>query len=202
MQRLVRPGVFLLCLLPFAWLVYAAVINSLGPDPAEAVMRETGEWALRILALTLLVSPLRQWTGWAPMMKLRRMLGLYAFFYGCIHLLAFLQFFIGWSIAPLLEELAERPYITVGFGAWLLMLPLALTSTRGMQRRLRRNWLRLHRLIYPAAVLACLHLLWQARSDIGEALVYIVIFAALLAWRLYRSRRRSGVPAGASAQAP
>ena len=95
-------------------------------------MRETGEWALRILALTLLVTPLRRMTGWSWVMKLRRMLGLYAFFYGCVHLLAFLQFFIGWSIAPLLEELVERPYITVGFAAWCLMLPLAVTSTRGM----------------------------------------------------------------------
>ena len=167
-------------------------------------MRETGEWALRILALTLVVSPLRQWTGWPLVMKLRRMLGLYAFFYGCVHLLAFLQFFVGWSVAPLVEELAERPYITVGFAAWCLMLPLAATSTRGMQRRLGRNWRRLHRLIYPAAVFACLHLLWQARSDIGEASAYIAVFAGLLGWRVYRFRRRqtslasrfAGVPQG------
>jgi sulfoxide reductase heme-binding subunit YedZ len=188
-------------LLPFGWLFYAALSNSLGPDPAEVVMRETGEWALRLLALTLLVSPLRRWSGWAPLMKIRRMLGLYAFFYGCVHLLAFLQFFVGWSWAPLVEELGERPYITVGFGAWCLMLPLALTSTRGMQRRLRRNWLRLHRLVYPAAVLACLHLLWQVRSDIGEALFYIAIFALLLGWRVHRFWRQRGAPTGAGAGA-
>ena len=192
MERIARVGVFVLCLLPFAWLVYAAATGGLGPDPADAVMHITGEWALRILALTLLVSPLRAWTGWAPLLRLRRMLGLFAFFYACVHLLAFLQLFIGWQTSALVEELAERPYITVGFGAWLLMLPLALTSTRGWQRRLRRNWVRLHRLVYASAVLACLHLLWQARSDIGEALLYGVIFAVLLGWRLQRQRRPQG----------
>ena len=199
MERAVRVGVFCLCLLPFAWLVYAAVGNNLGPDPAEAVMHVTGEWALRLLALTLLVSPLRRWTGWSVLMKMRRMLGLYAFFYGCVHLLAFLQFFIGWTPALVFEELAERPYITMGFAAWLLMLPLAFTSTRAMQRRLRRNWQRLHRLVYPAAVLACLHLLWQARSDVGEALVYIVLFALLLGWRVKRYRDKPGATSAAGA---
>jgi sulfoxide reductase heme-binding subunit YedZ len=165
-------------------------------------MRETGEWALRILALTLIVSPVRQLTGWSPVMKLRRMLGLYAFFYGCVHLLAFLQFFVGWSFLPLLGELAKRPYITVGFAAWCLMLPLAVTSTRGMQRRLGRSWQRLHRLIYPAAVFACLHLLWQARSDIGEALVYIAMFTGLLGWRIYRFRCRHGTFSSTRAGAP
>jgi sulfoxide reductase heme-binding subunit YedZ len=199
MERAIRGGVFILALLPFIWVVYAAATEGLGPDPAEALMHATGEWSLRLLALTLLVSPLRAWTGWSVLFKLRRMLGLYAFFYGCIHLLSFLQFFVGWTPAGLLEELVERPYITMGFAAWLLMLPLAITSTRGMQRRLRRNWQRLHRLVYPAAVLACLHLLWQARSDIGEALLYIGIFALLLGWRLQRRRSKRLPPVAAKA---
>ena len=198
MERVIRGGVFTLALLPFIWVFYAAATGGLGPDPAEALMHVTGEWSLRLLALTLLVSPLRAWTGWSLLLKLRRMLGLYAFFYGCIHLLSFLQFYVGWTPAGLLEELAERPYITMGFMAWLLMLPLAITSTRGMQRRLRRNWLRLHRLVYPAAILACLHLLWQARSDIGEALFYIGIFVVLLGWRLRRRRLQRRLPAAAS----
>ena len=198
MERVIRGGVFTLALLPFIWVSYAAATGGLGPDPAEALMHVTGEWSLRFLALTLLVSPLRVWTGWSLLLKLRRMLGLYAFFYGCIHLLSFLQFYVGWTPAGLLEELVERPYITMGFMAWLLMLPLAITSTRGMQRRLRRNWLRLHRLVYPAAILACLHLLWQARSDIGEALFYIGIFAVLLGWRLRRRRLQRRLPAAAS----
>ncbi len=188
MERVARIGTFVLCLLPLVWLLYAALCGRLGPDPAEALMLFTGEWALRMLALTLLVSPLRAWTGWSLLLGLRRMLGLYAFFYGCVHFLTFLQFYIGWFPTALTEELAERPYITLGFSAWLLMLPLAITSTRAMQRRLRGNWQRLHRLVYPAAVLACMHLLWQARSDLGQALIYLAIFAALLVWRV---RRRS-----------
>ncbi|MFV0276652.1 MAG: sulfite oxidase heme-binding subunit YedZ [Parahaliea sp.] len=188
-ERLLRLGVFALCLLPFVNLLVRALHNELGPDPAKALMLATGEWSLRLLVLTLLVSPLRRWTGWGVLMRLRRMLGLYAFFYACLHLGAFGTFYAGWSAELLLEELAERPYITVGFAAWLLLLPLAITSTRGWQRRLRRNWGRLHWLVYPAVVLGCLHMWWQARSDIGEALVYSVIFALLLAWRL----RRAGI---------
>jgi sulfoxide reductase heme-binding subunit YedZ len=190
MERLTRAGVFVLCLLPFAWLVYSAASGGLGPDPAESIMHSTGEWSLRLLLLTLLVSPLRRWSDWPLVLKLRRMLGLYAFFYACIHLASFCHFYVDWSLAILAEELAERPYITLGFAAWLLMLPLALTSTRAMQRRLRRNWQRLHRLVYPAAVLACCHLVWQARSDIGEALVYAALAAVLLGWRVRRFTAR------------
>jgi len=186
MQRVIRVGTFILCLVPFVWIFYLAAVDSLGPDPAKTLMLFTGEWSLRLLALTLLVSPLRAWTGWSVVMKLRRMLGLYAFFYACVHFFSFLQFYTGWDVTALSKELAERPYITLGFSAWLLLLPLAVTSTRNMQRRLRGNWQRLHRLIYPAALLACLHLLWQVRSDVGEALFYIVIIAALLAWRVRR----------------
>jgi len=188
MGRMPRIGVFVLCLLPFLWLVFAAVSNQLGPDPAKTVMLFTGKWSLRMLALTLLVSPLRAWTGWSQLIMLRRMLGLYSFFYACIHFLAFLQLYIGWVPSALAKELAERPYITLGFSAWMLLLPLAITSTRAMQRRLRGNWQRLHRLVYPAAVLACFHLLWQARSDVGDALIYLTVFTALLLWRV---RRRS-----------
>lgn len=185
-ERPLRLAVFLLCLVPFCWLLYGATTGTLGADPAEAIMRVTGEWSLRFLVLTLLVSPLRQWTGWRWVFRLRRMLGLYAFFYACVHLASFGHFYVGWTLAVLLEELRERPYITAGFSAWLLMFPLAITSTRAMQRRLGRNWSRLHRAVYVAAVLACCHLLWQARSDIGEALAYTVVIAVLLGWRLRR----------------
>ncbi|QIB67691.1 sulfoxide reductase heme-binding subunit YedZ [Kineobactrum salinum] len=153
-------------------------------------MRETGLWGLRLLLLTLCVSPLRQWSGRQWFMQQRRMLGLFAFFYACIHLAAFAHFYIGWQGALLLEEVLERPYISLGFAAWLLMLPLTLTSSRRAQRRLRRQWLRLHRLVYPAAILACLHLLWQSRSDVGEALMYIGLCALLLGWRIRRAGRR------------
>jgi sulfoxide reductase heme-binding subunit YedZ len=189
-ERTIRIGLFVLCLLPFVWVAHAVITNNLGPDPAEALMHATGEWCLRMLALTLLVSPLHSSTRWSVLLKVRRMLGLFAFFYGCVHFVSFLQFFTGWSFTTLLEELVERPYITVGFAAWLLMLPLAVTSTRAMQRRLRKKWALLHRLVYPAAMFACLHLLWQARSDVGEALVYIALFAVLLGWRVTRYAKK------------
>ena len=184
MSRLVKPVVFITCALPFLWLLYGVVAGGLGPDPAEAIMHVTGEWSLRLLALTLLMSVLRKWLGRSWPLRLRRMLGLYTFFYACVHMASFAHFYTGWTGAILLEELAERPYITVGFLAWLLMLPLAVTSTRWMQRKLGRNWLRLHRLVYLAAVMSCVHLVWQVRSDAAEALVYSLIFALLLAWRL------------------
>jgi sulfoxide reductase heme-binding subunit YedZ len=187
----------MLCLVPFLWLVGAAASGGLGADPAEVIMHVTGEWGLRILLLTLLVSPLRHWTGWHMLYRLRRMLGLYAFFYSCVHLFSFCHFYTGWEWRLLAEELAERPYITAGFAAWLLMVPLALTSTRRAQRRLRRNWQRLHRAVYAVALLACCHLVWQARSDIGEALFYALVLFALLAWRVKRfAGRRALASAG------
>jgi sulfoxide reductase heme-binding subunit YedZ len=190
-MRALKPVVFSLCLLPFGWLVYAAGTNALAPDPAESIMHLTGEWSLRILLVTLAVSPVRKIWGWRWPMTLRRMLGLFAFFYATVHLASFGHFYIGWTPAILVEELVERPYITVGALAWVLMLPLAVTSTRKMQRRLKRNWRRLHRAVYPVAMLACLHLLWQARSDLGEPILYSVLLFMLLIWRLpvYRSRR-------------
>jgi sulfoxide reductase heme-binding subunit YedZ len=189
--------VFTLCLLPAIALTAAVIGDSLGPDPAEALMHETGEWAARLLIATLLVTPLRVYTAWRWLLPLRRMLGLYCFFYGSVHLMLFSHFYLGWAGDRLLEELIERPYITVGFTAWLFMLPLALTSNRVMMRKLRRNWQRLHYLVYPAAVLVSLHYLWQARSDIGEALVYCAAFGLLLGWRLIHSRKKQR-PAGNS----
>jgi methionine sulfoxide reductase heme-binding subunit len=189
-EKFIRGAVFLLCALPFAGLLYAAGAGALGPDPAEQVMHVTGEWSLRLLILTLLVSPLRAWTGWSVLLRMRRMLGLYTFFYASLHLVAFLQLFTGWEARTFLLEVVDRPYVTLGMAAWALFLPLAVTSTRRFQRRLGRNWARLHRLVYLAAVLACLHLVWLARSDVGEALVHSIIVAALLLWRLRRMQLR------------
>ncbi len=188
MRAYLKPFVFTLGLLPLGWLLWGVANNSLGPDPAEHLMHVTGEWSLRFLVLTLLMSPLRE--RWQPALRLRRMLGLFVFFYATLHLLVFLQVMVGWTPTVLWEELVERPYITLGFVAWLLLMPLAVTSTRNMQRRLGRKWTDLHRLVYAVAILACLHLLWQARSDLGEALVYCLVFAVLLAWRVRRRHAR------------
>jgi len=194
MYRSVKPLVFLLCLIPFVSLLWAAVAAQLGPDPAEVLMKETGEWAARLLIVTLLVTPLRVWFARPALVQLRRMLGLFCFFYASVHMVLFVHFYLGWVGARVLEELVERPYITAGFSAWLILLLLALTSNRAMQQRLRRNWRLLHSGVYPVAVLVSLHYLWQARSDIGEALVYTLVFALLLGWRLLRFwKKQSGV---------
>ena len=198
-----RAAVFVLCLLPFSYILYGALAGTLGPDPAEALMHQTGEWSARMLLLSLLVSPVRKWKPWRLVLKLRRMLGLYAFFYGVIHLVSFAHFYLGWSSIILFEELVERPYITVGFGALLLMLPLVLSSTKAIQRRMGKNWLRLHRLVYLSCALICAHIFWQIRSDAAEAFIYILLFAALLAWRSkrYLDKRKRAAAAGSLASA-
>ena len=177
-----RVLVFLVCLAPFALLVTGVVSNSLGPDPAEHLMHVTGEWVMRFLVLVLLATPLARY-GWPRLARYRRMLGLYVWFYATLHLLVFAQVFIGWSGEQLVEELAERPYVLVGFLAWLILVPLGITSLHAIRRKMGRYWRRIHSMTYAVAVLGWLHLLWLSRSDVGDALVYGVIFALLLGYR-------------------
>ena len=178
-------GIALVCLSPLIWLLWALMSDQLGPDPAKVLMKGTGEWALRGLALVLLATPMAK-SGWPGLFRYRRMLGLLVFLYVSLHLMLFAQVYVGWSAMLLIEELKERPYVLVGFTAWLTLLPLALTSTHRARLTLGRRWRQLHRLIYPATVLAWLHLLWLARSDWGEALVYGAVLGGLLAWRVRR----------------
>ncbi|MBU02735.1 MAG: sulfoxide reductase heme-binding subunit YedZ [Halieaceae bacterium] len=184
-ERWVTPTVIILCLLPLGLMIYELVSGQLGPDPAKRLMQRTGEWGLRGLLLVLLATPLAQ-RGYRGLFRFRRMLGLSLFLYTCLHLLLFAQVYVGWSGELLLEELKERPYVMVGFAAWCVLMPLAATSTDRARRWLGRRWRQLHRLIYPAAILAWLHVLWLVRSDVGEALIYGALFAVLLGWRLRR----------------
>ena len=184
--------VFLGCLVPFAALVNGVVSNSLGPDPAEHLMHVTGEWVMRFLVLVLLATPLARY-GWSRLARYRRMLGLYVWFYATLHLLTFAQVFIGWSGEQLVEELVERPYVLVGFLAWLILVPLGITSAHVLRKKMGRQWKRLHKGTYLVAVLGWLHLLWLSRSDVGDAAVYGVVFALLLGWRVVGSARRSGI---------
>lgn len=181
----VRALFFILCLVPFLVLTNAVIANSLGPDPAEHLMHVTGEWVMRFLVLVLAATPLARW-GWPRLARYRRMLGLYAWFYATLHLLVFAQVYIGWSGEILLEELSERPYVFVGFLAWLILVPLGITSANALRRRMGRSWRKLHQLTYVVVVLGWLHLLWLSRSDVGEAAVYGAIFLGLFAYRLKR----------------
>ena len=180
---LLRVIVFLVALVPFSVIVLQVARNELGPDPAERLMHMTGEWVLRFLVVVLLARPLAQW-GWPALFRYRRMMGLFLFFYATLHLLVFAQVYVGWSGAILVEELRERPYVLVGFAAWLLLVPLAVTSTDGWRRRLRHRWRTLHQAVYAVAVLGWLHIFWLSRSDIGAAVLYGAVFLALLAWRM------------------
>ena len=181
-----------------AWQVAGgANIDALGADPVAEIEHRTGTWALRLLLATLAITPLRQLTGQARLVGFRRMLGLYAFFYASLHLAAFLALDLGGWWSTIFEEIIRRPYITVGFLAWLGLVPLAITSTRGWMRRLGRNWGRLHRLVYAIAVLAVVHFWWIVKSDLREPMVYAGILAVLLGWRIYRrfAARRRPAPA-------
>jgi methionine sulfoxide reductase heme-binding subunit len=179
------------CLLPLAILfarAFAGLGGGLGANPIEFVMRDLGSWTLRFLLITLAVSPLRHLTGWSAVMRLRRMLGLFTFFYACLHLGVWIgmDLFFDWTLVW--DDILNRPYITAGFTAWLLLVPLALTSTDAMMRRLRRRWAHLHRLVYPAAILGVLHFWWLTRADYREPLLYAVILGVLLGWRVVTRR--------------
>lgn len=176
---------FLLCLLPLALLVHGAVTDGLGANPIEAVTRGLGDWALRFLLLTLAVTPLRRLSGLAWLLKLRRMLGLYAFFYACLHWLSYLWFdqFFDWG--EILRDIVKRPFISVGFAAFALLVPLAATSSNAMIRRLGgRLWQRLHRAVYAIAVLAVLHHWWMVKLDTTEPAIHAGILAILLGMRV------------------
>ncbi len=186
MRKFVKPAVFLLALVPFALLLVRALTNDLGPDPAQALSIETGEWTLRFLLITLALTPLRQLTGQPELVRNRRMLGLFALFYAAVHLLVWMTFILGFRWFAIAEEIVERPYITVGFTAFMIMVALGITSPKTMVRKLGKNWKRLHRLVYIAAILGVIHLLWILRTDVTEAVLYGSIVFVLLGYRFLR----------------
>lgn len=176
---------------PAAELAWRIGYAQLGANPVEFLEHHTGLWGLRLLLVTLAMRPLRQLTGRGEFVQLRRLLGLWAYAWICVHFAIFLTFDLEWELATLAEEIVERTYITLGFAAWLLLLPLAITSTQDWQRRLKQRWTQVHWLIYPAVLLGGIHFFWLVKSDVREPLVYLGIAAALLLWRVpWRSRRR------------
>jgi sulfoxide reductase heme-binding subunit YedZ len=188
LRFVIKPLVFLACLVPFLLLLQGALDGNLGANPLERVTDVTGQWGLRFLLLTLAITPLRRLTGWSPLQRFRRMLGLFVFFYITLHFLTWVWLDQELHWQNILLDIAKRPYVTVGFAAWLLLLPLAATSTRGMMRRLGRRWQRLHRLVYIIGVLAILHYIWLVKADLLEPLIYAGVLILLLAVR-WRPRR-------------
>jgi len=172
-----------LALLPLAWLVVNALGDALGADPVKALTHRTGDWALRLLLACLAMTPLRRLLDRAWPIRFRRLLGLYAFFYASLHLSVYVVLDLAGDWAHLLEDIAKRPYITVGFSAWLLLVPLALTSTRGWMRRLGRRWGQLHRAAYVAAALGVVHFYWGVKADVREPLHYAGVLAVLFGIR-------------------
>lgn len=196
-RKAVKTAVFLACLIPLGWLIYGALANALGANPVKAIIHGTGVWTLRLLLLTLLATPLRRMLGWAWPVAVRRMLGLFAFFYAVLHLFTYLLLDQSFDWSAIGHDVVKRPFITVGMLAFALLVPLAATSTNAMVRRLGKNWKRLHRLAYVVPVLGVVHYYWLVKADVRAPLVYGVLAALLLGWRL-RNRLAVRHPAAAT----
>ncbi|NKE66491.1 sulfoxide reductase heme-binding subunit YedZ [Ramlibacter sp. RBP-2] len=203
MHPLAKPALFVLALLPLAWLVWGAAADKLGANPAEYLERSLGDWTLRFLCLTLAVTPLRVITGTAALARFRRMLGLFVYFYAALHLLAYAWFDMGFDLAEIAKDIPKRPFILVGFLAFVLLTPLAATSfNRAVKALGARRWQALHRLVYLVAGLAILHFFWMraGKNDFAEVAVYAAILALLLGWRLVQAVRKRRGPGAAAAR--
>jgi sulfoxide reductase heme-binding subunit YedZ len=198
LRREVKPLVFAAALLPFAWLLWGAAADALGPNPAEALVRGTGRWTLRMLCVTLAVTPVRQATGWHALARLRRMLGLFTFFYAAWHFLCFAWLDMGGDVDAILKDIGKRPFILAGSAALVLMTALAATSFNRAVRALgARRWQALHRAVYAIAGLAVLHFFWMraAKRDFADVSVYAAVVGVLLGWRVWHRWRRRRPPA-------
>ena len=197
-SRWTKPIVFVLCLAPLAGIAWPFLWHATIPDPAAFIQHATGDWILRFLVITLTITPLRKIAGVPEMIRFRRMLGLFAFFYACLHFLTYIGFDKLFDLSEIWKDVAKRPYITVGFTAFVLLIPLAITSTAGWIRRLGgRRWQMLHRLIYVSAICGVIHYYWLVKSAVIRPLIYGAIVAVLLAWRVgdWYVKRPKTVPA-------
>jgi sulfoxide reductase heme-binding subunit YedZ len=189
-----KPVLFALCLLPFAWLMYGALANTLGPNPAEALIRSTGDWVLRFLCITLAVTPLRVLSHQPALARFRRMLGLFAFFYVVLHFLAYAWLDMGLDLDAIVKDIPKRPFALVGFLAFMLMVPLAATSfNRAIKALGAKRWQALHKLVYAVVLLGLLHFFWMraAKNNFAEVAVYAVVIAVLLGWRIVHRLRNT-----------
>jgi sulfoxide reductase heme-binding subunit YedZ len=202
-----KPLFFATCLLPFAWLAYGVATNNLGANPAEYLIRATGDWTLRFLCITLAVTPLRVMAGLPTLARFRRMLGLFVYFYVVLHLLSYSWFDMGFDVADIAKDIAKRPFILVGFTGFVLLTPLAATSfNRAVKALGAKRWQALHKLVYAIACLGILHFFWMraGKHNFAEVAVYAAIVATLLGWRVFQARARkpSARPASGRQESP
>ena len=201
MHPAAKPLLFVLCLLPFAWMVYGAFTNGLGANPAEYLIRKNGDWTLRFICIVLAVTPLRVTTRWNALARFRRMLGLFAYFYVVLHLLSYSWFDMGFEVADIAKDIAKRPFILVGFAGFVLLTPLAATSfNRAIKAMGAKRWQALHKLVYVIAGLGLLHFFWMraGKNNFNEVFVYAAIIGVLLGWRVWNfaSSRLRPAPIG------
>lgn len=193
LNKAAKPVVFVLSLLPFAWLTWGAFTNNLGANPAEHLIRSTGDWTLRFICIVLAVTPVRTITKTPALARFRRMLGLFAYFYVCVHLLSYSLFDMELDLAAIAKDIAKRPFILVGFSAFVLLTPLAATSfNRAIKALGAKRWQALHKLVYLIAGLGLLHFFWMraGKNNFGEVFVYAAIIVVLLGWRAWNAWRK------------
>jgi sulfoxide reductase heme-binding subunit YedZ len=197
-KRWIKVLLFLLALVPAALLVRGMLTGNLGVNPPETIQLQTGRWALKFLLISLAITPIRRLTGWNVVIQYRRMLGLFAFFYATLHFASYWAFDLSFAFGAMVKDVLKRPFIALGFSAYLLLVPLALTSTKGWIRRLGKRWALLHRLVYAAATLAVIHFAWKVKVFTGDPVVYAAILVVLLGFRLVWALRtqRKSAPGG------
>jgi sulfoxide reductase heme-binding subunit YedZ len=197
--RLAKISVFSICLLPFAFLLNDAVRDALGPDPIETLHFRTGDWTLRFLLITLSLTPLKLVFNWKFQLRFRRMLGLFAFFYASLHFCVYFVLDLSFSWAQIVDEVPQSPYVLAGLAAYILLIPLAATSTRKMVQRLGKNWKKLHRLVYFTAVLGVIHYFWLVKADLSEPAIYALVLAVLFGIRIFDRVRKQRLAAQSKA---
>ena len=189
MQKYLKPSVFILSTIPFLVILYKIFLNKLGPEPVKEITHFTGEWTLIFLCLTLSMSPLKRLTNLSVWVSFRRTLGLFVFFYATLHLLTYVGLDYRFDWQPILDDVVKKKYIFIGFTAWLLLIPLVITSSKKMVKLLKNNWKKLHRLVYIIAIFGSLHYIWLSKTIFFKPLIYFIIIIVLLAFRIKIKKR-------------
>ena len=190
MKKYLKFSVFILSSIPFLVIFYKIIFNKLGPEPVKEITHFTGEWTLIFICLTLSMSPLKRFTNWNKWVSFRRMLGLFVFFYATLHLLTYIGLDYRFDWSPILNDVVKKKYIFIGFAAWVLLLPLVITSSQKMVSLLKNNWKKLHRLIYVIAIFGSLHYIWLSKTIFFKPLIYFIIILVLLALRIKTKSRK------------